>query len=127
MTIAISTTGPNLDAEVEPRFGRCPYFLIVDPETMHYEAIDNASAGAAVGAGISAAQMMVEKGVESILTGNCGPNAYQVLMTAGIKVFTGTNGKVRDAIQSYQSGQLQATSQPTVSGHRGIGSRSAGR
>ena len=121
MTIAISATKPTLDAEVEPRFGRCPYFVIVDPETMQYEAIDNSSAGASGGAGISAAQMMAGKGVEAILTGNCGPNAYQVLSTAGIKIFTGNSGKIRDAIQSYKSGQLQAISQPTVRGHAGMG------
>jgi predicted Fe-Mo cluster-binding NifX family protein len=127
MTIAISATKPTFDAEVEPRFGRCPYFVIVDPETMQYEAIENVSAAASGGAGISAAQMIAEKGVEAIITGNCGPNAFQVLSTAGIKIFTGNRGKIRDAIQSYKSGQLQATSYPTVRGHhagtgKGMGS-----
>ena len=121
MTIAISATKPTLDAEVEPRFGRCPYFVIVDPETMQYEAMDNVSAGASGGAGISAAQMLAGKGVNAILTGNCGPNAYQVLSAVGIKVFTGASGRLRDAIESYKAGRLQAISQPTVRGHAGIG------
>jgi len=75
MMIAISATGPTLDAEVDPRFGRCQCFIIADPQTMEFEAADNSSAMAAGGAGISAAQMIAGKGVEALLTGNCGPNA----------------------------------------------------
>ena len=82
MKIAVSATGPDMDAEVDPRFGRCQYFIIVDPETMEFEAVDNESAMASGGAGISAAQMIAGKGVEAVLTGNCGPNAYQVLSHA---------------------------------------------
>ena len=89
MRIAISATGTNLDAEVDPRFGRCQSFIIVDVETNEFEGVDNTSATAAGGAGISAAQMIVEKGVEAVLTGNCGPNAHQVLSSAGIKIITG--------------------------------------
>ena len=121
MKIAISATGPTLDAEVDPRFGRCQYFIIADPETMESEAIDNASATAAGGAGISAAQMIAGKGVEAVLTGNCGPNAYQVLSPAGIKVITGVSGKIRDAVQSYKSGNLEGSTQPNVPGHFGMG------
>ncbi|GAI98203.1 unnamed protein product, partial [marine sediment metagenome] len=94
MKIAVSAIAPGLDAEVDPRFGRCQYFIIVDPETMQFEAIENSSAIASGGAGISAAQMIASKRVEAILTGNCGPNAYQVLSPAGIKVITGVSGKV---------------------------------
>jgi len=90
MRIAITAAGPTLDAEVDPRFGRCPYFIIVDPETMEFEAVDNSSAMAAGGAGISAAQAIAGKGVQAVLTGNCGPNAYGVLSSADIQV-TGYN------------------------------------
>ena len=121
MKIAISATGPTLDAEVDPRFGRCQYFIIVDPETMQFEAIENSSAMAAGGAGISAGQMIAGKGVEVVLTGNCGPNAYQVLSAAGIQVITGVSGKAKDAVQSYKSGQFQASSQPNVADHFGMG------
>jgi len=121
MKIAISATGTTLDAEVDPRFGRCQCFVIADPETMEFEAIDNSSAMAAGGAGISAAQMIVANGVEAVLTGNCGPNAYQVLSAAGIKVITGVSGKVQDAIQGYKSGKFQSSSQPNVPGHFGMG------
>lgn len=122
MKIAISATGPSLDAEVDPRFGRCQYFIIVDPETMQFEAVENSSAMASGGAGISAAQMIAGKRVQAVLTGNCGPNAYQVLSAAGIQVITGVSGKVQDVIQGYKSGQFQASSQPNVADHFGLGS-----
>jgi len=120
MKIAISATGPDFDADVDPRFGRCQYFIIVDPDTMQFESIENSSAAASGGAGISAAQMITSKGVEAVLTGNCGPNAYQVLSPAGIKVITGVSGKVNEAIQSYKSGQLKGSTQPNVPDHFGM-------
>jgi len=121
MRVAISATGSTLDAEVEPRFGRCPYFIIADPDTMQFEGVENSSAMQAGGAGISTGQMIASKGVQVVLTGNCGPNAYQVLSAAGIQVITGVSGKIRDAIQAYKSGQLQATSQSNVAAHSGMG------
>lgn len=126
MRIAISATGSTLDAEVDHRFGRCQNFVIVDPETMQFEVLENSGAMTGGGAGISTAQMIVGKGVEAVLTGNCGPNAYEVLSAAGIKVFSGVAGKVRDAIEGYKSGKFQATSQPNVPGHFGVG-RGMGR
>ena len=121
MKIAVSATGPSLDAQVDPRFGRCQYFVVVNPDTMEFESVENTSAGASGGAGISAAQMISSKGVEAILTGNCGPNAYQVLSPAGIKVVTGVSGKVQDAVQNYRAGKYTASSQPNVSGNFGKG------
>jgi predicted Fe-Mo cluster-binding NifX family protein len=126
MKVAITATGPNLDADVDPRFGRCQYFIIIDPETMQFEAVGNSAAMAAGGAGVSTGQTIASKGVEAVLTGNCGPNAYQVLSAAGIKVITGVSSKVRDAIQSYKSGTLKASSQPNVGDHFGMG-RGMGR
>ena len=121
MRIAISATGSTLDAEVDPRFGRCQYFIVAETETKEFEALGNSSATAAGGAGISAAQTIAGKGVEAVLTGNCGPNAYQVLSSAGIKVITGVSGKVKDAIQAYKSGKFQASAQPNVPDHFGMG------
>jgi len=121
MRIAISANGTTLDAEVDPRFGRCQYFIIADSETMDFEAIDNSSAMAAGGAGISAAQMIVEKGVEAVLTGNCGPNAHQVLAAAGIQIVTGVSGSVKDAIEGYRSGKFRASAEANVPDHFGIG------
>jgi len=121
MKVAVSATGPTLDAEVDPRFGRCQYFIIADPETMEFEAIDNSNAMAAGGAGIATGQTIASKGVNVVLTGNCGPNAHQVLSAAGIQVITGVSGKVSEAIQGYKSGQFQASSQPNVADHFGMG------
>jgi predicted Fe-Mo cluster-binding NifX family protein len=121
MKIAITATAPSPDAEIDPRFGRCGYFIIADPSTMDFEAVANSSAMAGGGAGISAAQSIIGKGIEAVLTGNCGPNAYQVLAAASIKVITGVSGKVRDAIKDYASGNLKASSQPNVTSHFGAG------
>jgi len=120
MKIAISAAGHTLDSEVDPRFGRCRYFVIVDPESMQFEAVENSSAMASGGAGISAAQMIAGKGVQAVLTGNCGPNAYQVLSGAGIQVITGVSGSVKDAVQSYKSGKFQTSSQANVPDHFGM-------
>jgi predicted Fe-Mo cluster-binding NifX family protein len=127
MKIAISATGPDLEAQVDPRFGRCRYFIIADPETMEFEAVDNSSAMAAGGAGISAAQAIADMGVKAVMTGNCGPNAYQVLSPAGTRVITSVSGKIRDAIEGYQSGKFQTTAQQAnVPDHFGMGAQSMG-
>ena len=128
MSIAVSASGSSLDAEVDPRFGRCQYFIIIDPDTMEFETINNSGGMAGGGAGISTAQTISGKGVDAILTGNCGPNAFQVLSAAGIKVATGVSGKVQDAVRDYKAGKYQANSQPNVPGHFGMGSgRGTGR
>jgi predicted Fe-Mo cluster-binding NifX family protein len=87
---------------------------------MEFEGIDNASAGASGGAGTSAAQMVAGKGVEAVLTGNCGPNAYQVLDAAEIKIITGVSGSVRDAAEGYKSGKYQPVSAPSTDAKSGI-------
>ena len=144
MKIAISASGPGLDAEVDPRFGRCQYFIIADPETLEFEAMDNASAMASGGAGIAAAQSVVGKSVQAVLIGNCGPNAvvgksvqavligncgpnaHQVLSAAGVQVITGVSGAVKQAIEGYQSGKLSASDQPNVPDHFGSGGATGG-
>lgn len=126
MKIAITANATNLDAEIDPRFGRCRYFIIADPDTMEFEALENSGALAGGGAGISTVQTIAGKDIEAVLTGNCGPNAYQVLSAAGIKVVTGVSGRVREAIQDYKSGKLRASAQPNVAEHFGMG-RGMGR
>jgi predicted Fe-Mo cluster-binding NifX family protein len=121
MKLAVSSTGPGLDSQVDPRFGRCQYFIIIDPETMEFESLENSNVMASGGAGISTAQMIAGKGVKIVLTGNCGPNAYQVLSQAGIQIITGVTGAVRDAIQNFKDRKLQATPQPSVAAHFGMG------
>ena len=121
MKIAISAKGSTLEAEVDPRFGRCQRFIIVDPETIEYEALDNTNTMAAGGAGISTGQMIISKGVGAVLTGNCGPNAYQVLSSAGVQVITGVSGRIKDAIEEYRSGKFQTNASANVPDHFGMG------
>ena len=121
MRVAISATAPDLDADVDPRFGRCQYFIIADPETMSYETLQNPNITAGGGAGISTAQMIANNSVQVVLTGNCGPNAYQTLSAAGVQVITGVMGRIQDAIQAFKTGQLQSTSEPSVGAHFGTG------
>jgi len=124
--IALSAASPDLDGDVEPRFGRAPYFVIVDPATMQFEATDNSASMAAGGAGISTAQMIAGKGAEVVLTGNCGPNAYQTLSAAGIQVVTGVSGPIRDAVEAYGAGRFRASTQASVGDHYGMGMGSGG-
>jgi len=121
MKIAVTAAAPDINADIDPRFGRCGYFVIADSETMDVDTMENASAAAGGGAGIATAQTIAGKGVEVVLTGNCGPNAYQALSAAGITVVTGVSGKVSDAIEDYKSGKLKVSSQPSVAQHFGGG------
>lgn len=121
MKIAISATGPSLDADVDPRFGRCQYLVIVDTDTMEFEAVENTNIMASSGAGIATGQTIANKGVQAVLTGNCGPNAYQTLTAAGVQVITGVTGKIREAIEGYKTGRFQAASQPTGAAYSGTG------
>jgi len=121
MKICVSASSGSLDANVDSRFGRCSYFVIVDSETMEFNAISNESTNAAHGAGIQAAQTVANMGVTVVITGNVGPNAFNVLSAAGIKIVTGASGSAREAVEKYKSGQLQEIGKPTVGGHFGMG------
>lgn len=121
MKICVSAVSNSLDAQIDPRFGRCPYFVIVNTENMSFEALPNASQEAAHGAGIQAAQKVVGKGVQVVLTGNVGPNAFHALSSAGIKIVTDVFGTVRGAVERYKQGELKETGAPTVGGHFGMG------
>ena len=127
MKVAVSTSGQDLSGMVDPRFGRCPYFLIVDTETMAVETVPNGAVGTAHGAGIQAAQLVASKGVKAVLTGNVGPNAYSALSASGITVLTGVSGTVTEAVERFKRGELSTTSSPTVGGHFGTGGRGGGR
>ena len=121
MKIAVTSTGPTLDDNVEARFGRCPYFLIIDTDTMQLEAIENPNMALGGGAGIQSAQLMSEKGVTTVLTGNCGPNAFNVFGQAGIQVIVGVSGPVRNAVEQFKTGSLPSASGPNVASHFGMG------
>ncbi|HID17022.1 TPA: hypothetical protein EYP26_01860 [Candidatus Bathyarchaeota archaeon] len=121
MKVCVTASEKSLEAPLDPRFGRCRYFLIVDAETLKFEAIDNVAAGALHGAGIQAAQTVVDKGVKVVITGNIGPNAYQVLSAAGVTIITGAAGTVREAVERYKRGELRPTLGLTVPAHFGAG------
>lgn len=126
MKIVVSAAGKDLDAEVDPRFGRCQYLAFVDTDTMEFEAIENAAMAAGGGAGIATAQTVADRGAKAVLTGNMGPNAYEVLSQAGIQVLTGVSGKVKDVVEAFKSGSLSESSGPTVGAHHGTGAGSLG-
>lgn len=121
MKVAISVQGSDLSAPVDPRFGRSRGFLIVDVETEEFEYLDNPNIDAAGGAGIQTSQMVADRGVEAVLTGNVGPNAYRVLDTAGVKVFTGASGTAAEALADYKAGRLGSTGSATVEEKFGMG------
>ena len=123
MKICVTAISDNLDAQVDPRFGRCQYFLIVNSGTMELKVIPNEAFQVAHGAGIQAAQTVANSGTKVVITGNVGPNAFRVLSAAGLKIVTGASGSVRDAVEKYKKGQLQEIGSPTVSGHFGMGRR----
>jgi len=126
MKIAVTSTGPGLDDNVEARFGRCPYFLIIDTDTMQYEAIENPNIALGGGAGIQSAQLMSEKGVTTVLTGNCGPNAFNVFGQAGIQVIIGVSGVVRNAVEQFKTGVFSSASGPNVASHFGLNAATSG-
>jgi predicted Fe-Mo cluster-binding NifX family protein len=108
---------------MDPRFGRCPYFVIVETTDGSLDVIDNASSARGGGAGIQSAQLMANKGVKVVLTGNCGPNAHQTLSAAGIDVVVGCSGSVFQAIDHFRSGHFQAASGPNIAEHAGMDGR----
>lgn len=121
MKIAVTATGATLEAPLDPRFGRCSCFVIVETDDLSFEAVANPSAMANSGAGIQAAQLVADKGARFVLTGNCGPNAYQTLSAAGLGVIVGCSGAVRDVVENFKSGRYAAAEQPNVASHFGAG------
>ena len=121
MRIAVTSEGPSLDARVDQRFGRCKYFLIINTDDLGFEAVENQNAALGGGAGIQSAQMIADKGVARVFTGACGPNAYQVLASAGIEVVTGCAGVVRDVIGQSRQGSFTTAAGPNVADHYGMG------
>jgi len=114
MKICVTSQGDNLDAQVDPRFGRCPYFIIGDTDTSEFEAIQNPNINGMGGVGVQSGQVMSEKQVKAVLTGNVGPNAFQALQAGDIEVITGVSGKVKEAIEKYKKGEFKSTQDPSV-------------
>lgn len=122
MRIGITATGKDLESLMDPRFGRCAYFLLVDPETMECQGIVNPGSTAGGGAGIQAAQAFLKSGAEVLITGQCGPNAFEVLSAGGVKVYQAPEVKVREVVELYKKGELTEIGAPGPA-HRGMGRR----
>lgn len=120
MRIAVTAVQPGLDAEMDPRFGRCPFFVIVETDNLSFEALDNDAQTLGQGAGIQAARLLADRGVKYVLTGNCGPNAHQTLTAAGVGVVVGCAGTVRSVVEQFTAGRLQPAGGPNVRGHVGM-------
>lgn len=118
MKIAVTSKDTGLDSQVDPRFGRAAYILIVDSETSGFEILDNKeNANALKGAGIQTASMIAAKGAEVLVTGFCGPNAFKALKAAKIGVASNAEGSVRDAVKAYLDGKLPLSDQANIEGH----------
>lgn len=118
MKIAITSNGQDLDATVDPRFGRAAYILIVDVDTLDVEVLDNAeNVNAFKGAGIQAATMISDKKADVLLTGYCGPNAFKTLDAARVKVGGDVSGTVREAVTAFTDGKVKLVSEPNAQGH----------
>jgi predicted Fe-Mo cluster-binding NifX family protein len=116
----VTSTGPSLNAPLDPRFGRCSCFVFVETDDLSFEAVDNANSSRGGGAGIQSARLVAEKGAEVVLTGSCGPNAHQTLTAAGIGVVVGCSGTVSDVVEQFESGALRTADAPNVTSHSGM-------
>jgi predicted Fe-Mo cluster-binding NifX family protein len=120
MKIAISSRGKDLDSPIDPHFGRCAYFLIVETDDMSFEALNNENRSLGGGAGIQSAQLVSSKGAKAILTGYCGPNAVRTLSAAGIELYVVQKGTVKEAVEKYVKGELNPTKDANVTDHFGL-------
>ena len=126
MKICVTSQGASLDAEMDQRFGRCRYFILVDTDTLAHTAVENTNADFSGGAGIQSGQLVISQGAKAVLTGNVGPNAFKILHAGGVSVYTGLSGKVRDVVERYKGGTLQPTENPSVGSKFGMPGTGAG-
>jgi predicted Fe-Mo cluster-binding NifX family protein len=104
MKIAVSASEPSIDAHIDERFGRCPYFVLADSDGSGFEAVENPNTNLGHGAGIQAARLLVDQGVSVVLTGRCGPKACDALAAGRIELVTGCSGTVRQVLEKFRSG-----------------------
>jgi predicted Fe-Mo cluster-binding NifX family protein len=127
MKVCVTAGAYGIDAPMDPRFGRCPFFVVVDLDNMSDTSIPNANVMATSGAGIQAAQEVARQGAAALITGNVGPNAMQTLSAANIDVYLHQGGgSVRDTVEKFKRGELTKVSGPSVQAHAGMG-QGAGR
>jgi predicted Fe-Mo cluster-binding NifX family protein len=120
MKVAVSSVGKELNSQIDPRFGRCAYFLIVETDDMHFESFDNENISLGGGAGIQSAQFVASKGAKAVITGKCGPNAARTLSAAGIELFVGQKGPVKESVERYKRGDLRPSAKANVPDHYGM-------
>ncbi len=125
MKVAITALGKDLNSEIDPRFGRAENFIVVDTDTMEFELIENTGVNAMHGAGIQSGQLMNEKNVIGIITGQVGPNAFQTLQAANIKIYQ-AKGKIADAVEDFKQGKLKQITEMGPA-HFGMGGKGRGR
>lgn len=122
MKVAVSAYGEDLNAEINPRFGRCDYILIVDTDQMRFESFSNDNKELSGGAGTQTACFVASKGVEAVLTGSCGPKAMNIFNAENIPVHTGQTGTVLEVVERFKKGTPTAPgSQPGMGGGSGTG------
>ena len=121
MKVCITAGASGLDAPLDPRFGRCPIFVIVDLDSMNETSVPNTNAGESRGGGIQVAQTIAQLDASALITGNIGPNALQTLTAANIEVYQQQGGTVRDAVDKFKRGELMKISSPTRPAHAGMG------
>lgn len=120
MKVLITVTSPNFEASLDPRFGRAAYFLMVDSETLEWEAQPNSAVHASGGAGIKAAQFVVNSGCKAVISGDCGPNAFDVIDAAGVAMYVfGSSQNVQEALNNLKEGKLEQLGSPSSPGHHG--------
>ena len=118
MRVAVSSEGENLDSQVDPRFGRAARFLIVETGNMAFQVVKNdQNLSLPQGAGIQAAQNVIQHKPDVVLTGNCGPKAFRVLQTGGVPVVVGVSGRIMDAVKAYLEGKYKPANDANVEGH----------
>jgi len=128
MKVCVTAGASGLDAPMDPRFGRCPFFVIVDTDSMSENSIVNSNVNATSGAGIQAAQEIARQGAAALITGNVGPNAMQTLSAAKIDVYQYQGaGSVRDVVEKFKRGELTKIADASVSAHAGMGQGGQGR
>ena len=127
MKVAVSSSGKDLTAQLDPRFGRCSYFLIIETDDLSFEVFENENAALGGGAGIQSAQFVASKGAQAVITGNCGPNALQTFTAAGVQVYVGQAGPIKDIVNKYKNGELTPTTEANAPLHAGAGGMGMGR
>jgi predicted Fe-Mo cluster-binding NifX family protein len=118
MKVAITSQGPKVESEIDPRFGRARYFIVVDTESGQFTTHDNQkNVDAVQGAGIQAGRTVIELGAGALITGHIGPKALDTLQAAGVEVYSGVSGTVQDAVGVFKRGGLETVDKPDVEGH----------